>query len=66
MYITASGHLITGETIEEAFRREIKEELGINIIGEKTFKFEDFLVNKGETGIEKYGNVLNKIIELTN
>ncbi len=27
--------------------------------------FEDFLVNKGETAIGKYGDILNKVIELT-
>ena len=27
--------------------------------------FNDFLINKGETGIGKYGQVLNKVIELT-
>lgn len=31
LYTTASGHLKAGETVEEAFGREIKEELGINI-----------------------------------
>ena len=25
-----------------------------------------FLINKGETGVGKYGDVLNKVIELTN
>lgn len=30
-YTTASGHVKKGETIPEAFRREIKEEIGINI-----------------------------------
>lgn len=30
-YTTASGHVLAGETIKEAFGREIKEELGIEI-----------------------------------
>ncbi len=30
-YTTASGHVQKGETIKEAFKREIKEEIGINI-----------------------------------
>lgn len=30
LYTTASGHVSAGETIEEAFDREIKEEIGIN------------------------------------
>ena len=151
-YTTASGHVISGETVKEAFGREIKEEIGIEIDYEKAipvniylfkmdkekadgsvfrdrafsnvfvhrfdgqiedFKFdlseikglvkmeakqvmqlikkqvktiaaevienidgkntvvlkevslEDFLVNKNETAIEKYGEILNKVIELT-
>lgn len=36
-----------------------------NLVEEKEIKFEDFLINKGETGIGKYGDVLNKVIELT-
>ena len=31
----------------------------------KKIDFNDFLVNKGETAITKYGDVLNKVIELT-
>lgn len=152
LYTTASGHLQAGETIEEGFAREIREEIGatidynktikVNVVKfvmdreepdgsvfkdrafanvyvcefdgkydeleydeveldglvlvnakdtleilknetgsitgteikridgkitsyEKVIKFEDFLVNKGETAIEKYGEVLNKIISLT-
>ena len=30
-YTTASGHVIAGETIPEAFHREIKEEIGLNL-----------------------------------
>ena len=30
-YTTASGHVLKGETIKEAFRREIKEEIGLDI-----------------------------------
>ena len=152
LYTTASGHLRAGESVREAFGREIKEEIGCIIDHEKAqmvgivkftmdkikkdgsifkdrvfanvyvcefnedinvfnfdfnevsalvlvsakevlklFKkgngsingkiiinnnnvniekkinvgFEDFLVNEGETAIGKYGDVLNKIIELT-
>jgi 8-oxo-dGTP pyrophosphatase MutT (NUDIX family) len=151
-YTTASGHVLAGETIKQAFAREIKEEIGVNVehddatlvnvvtfimdkikkdgsvfrdrafanvyvyefhggveefnfdlneicgvvkvSAEDTLKlfekevgtisatiityengtnietkkevdFNDFLVNKGETAIDKYGEVLNKIIELT-
>lgn len=153
LYTTASGHVLAGETIKEAFGREIYEEIGINIDYEKAefvniykfimdkekkdgtifrdrafsnvyvcifngeitnfnfdenevlglvkvnaiqtleilknekgtiygtvikkdqesnietnkkINFEDFLVNKGETALGKYGDVLNKVIELTN
>lgn len=151
LYTTASGHLDAGESIEEAFAREIKEEIGIEIdasdaikvtvvnfvldkvkqdgtvfkdrafaniyldkyegdyqdfkydpcevselvlvnakealdlfqkengkisgkiikntknkneIIETEIAFEEFLVNKGETALTKYGDVLNKIIEI--
>ena len=150
-YTTASGHVQAGETVEEAFTREIKEEIGITILPkdtiyvdivpfkmdklkedgtlfkdrafanvylsefddsiasftldleelsglaklptidilnlfkgnvssikgtlitpyksgnkeeEKEFHVSDFLLNKGETLLEKYGKVLNKIVEL--
>lgn len=33
-------------------------------IKKETIKFSDFLVNNGETAIGKYGDVLNKIVEL--
>lgn len=35
-----------------------------NLAIERKIDFKDFLVNKGETAIGKYGDVLNKIIEL--
>ena len=31
LYTTASGHILSGETIKEGFGREIKEEIGIDI-----------------------------------
>ena len=30
LYTTASGHVLSGETVRDAFRREIFEEIGIN------------------------------------
>lgn len=30
-YTTASGHVLKGETVKDAFKREIKEEIGLNI-----------------------------------
>lgn len=152
LYTTASGHVKAGETIKEAFGREVEEEIGINIdydkavfvniyrfvmdknkndgtlfrdrafsnvyvcifdeennkfsfdenevsglvkinaketlkilknekgkmnatiiqrennniiSKEKQIDFTDFLVNSGETAIGKYGDVLKKIVELT-
>lgn len=149
LYTTASGHVLSGETIKEAFGREVKEEIGIDIPYEnaifidtheykadkikkdgtifkdrafvnvygylysnedtdfkfdlsevnglvkinaketlklfneenkevlaevinqdnkynKNIKYEDFLVVGKETPMEKYGDILNKIVELTN
>lgn len=31
MYTTASGHVLYGETLEQAFLREVKEEIGIEV-----------------------------------
>lgn len=31
LYTTASGHVQTGETLKEAFGREVKEEIGLNV-----------------------------------
>lgn len=31
MYTTASGHVLAGESLEEAFKRETKEEIGLDI-----------------------------------
>lgn len=151
-YTTASGHVLAGETIKQAFGREIKEEIGINIeyensdlvdivvwkmdkekadgtmfrdrafanvyvheykgndtdfdfdvselegvvkvnandalklfendngeipaqivrcvdgkniIENRNVRLNDFLVNKHETAIGKYGDILNKVIEIT-
>ena len=149
LYTTASGHLKAKETVKEAFKREIKEEIGISIDSsdatfvavvpfkmdrvkddgslfkdrafanvyvdlyegnyedfqmdenevsgivivsakdaldlfqkesgsifgreisldntmiERDISFSEFLVNDGETALEKYGDVLKKIVELT-
>lgn len=35
LYTTASGHLKAGETVQEAFGREIKEEIGVEVDYEK-------------------------------
>lgn len=44
----------------------IKKENGNIVTETRKVNFDEFLVNKGETGIGKYGQVLNKVIELTN
>lgn len=43
----------------------IKKQENKNIAEPKIITFKDFLVNKGETAIGKYGDVLKKVIELT-
>jgi 8-oxo-dGTP pyrophosphatase MutT (NUDIX family) len=44
-YTTSSGHIAAGETVEEAFAREVKEEIGINVDSEKA-KLLDIVVWK--------------------
>lgn len=41
-----------------------KENSG-NVVKHQEIEFENFLVNKGETAIQKYGDVLKKVIELS-
>lgn len=43
----------------------IKSENGNIVTEQKEVDFNDFLINKGETGIGKYGQVLHKVIDLT-
>lgn len=50
------------EKIEANF---IKQEGDKIVITDDKLVFEDFLVNKGETAISKYGDILNKVIEVT-
>jgi len=44
----------------------IKNANNENYFEEKIISIQDFLVNKGENAIKKYGDVLTKIIEITN
>ena len=44
------------------FGREISLD---NTMIERDISFSEFLVNDGETALEKYGDVLKKIVELT-
>lgn len=43
----------------------IKKSEDGNKIENEEISFENFLVNKGETAVGKYGDILNKVIELT-
>ena len=69
----ALATLTMEEDALELFRNEHGQIDGIairygetkNTIENKKFDFEDFLVNKGETATQKYGKILNKIIEIT-
>lgn len=42
-YTTASGHVQAGETVEEAFVREIKEEIGITLLPENAIFVDEVL-----------------------
>ena len=52
MYTTASGHLRAGETINEGFHREIKEEIGCSIdtSDAKFIKMEPYKMDKIKNG----------------
>ena len=48
LYTTASGHVISGETIRNAFNREVKEEIGLEIKN-KELELIQILVWKNKT-----------------
>lgn len=52
LYTTASGHLRAGETINEGFHREIKEEIGCSIdtSDDKFIKMEPYKMDKIKNG----------------
>lgn len=64
---------VNAEETMELFKKEYGKINGIvikkyetsNNVESKKISFGDFLVNKGETAIGKYGDILNKVIELT-
>lgn len=64
---------VNAEEAMELFKNEqgkingtvIKKSNNTNVAENKEILFEDFLVNEGETAVGKYGDILNKVIELT-
>lgn len=65
--VNAKSALRLMENAEGSIEAEIIKKENGNIVTEaRKINFDEFLVNKGETGIGKYGQVLNKVIELTN
>ena len=64
--VNAKSALRLMEKAEGSINAEIIKKENGNIVTEsRDVDFNEFLVNKGETGIGKYGQVLNKVIELT-
>ena len=49
LYTTASGHVLAGESLEEAFKRETKEEIGLDINFEKIEKIDVVLWQMDKT-----------------
>lgn len=45
-YVIPGGHIELGEKMEEALKREIKEETGLDIFGIKFLCFKEFIFNK--------------------
>lgn len=52
LYTTASGHVLSGETIEEAFDREVNEELGIDtsLLNKEQIDVVYFRMDKNKNG----------------
>ena len=62
--------IVSAKDALDLFQKESGSILGreispINTITEKEISLSEFLVNEGETLLEKYGDVLKKIVELT-
>ena len=55
LYTTASGHVQAGESLKEAFGREVKEEIGLDVDYEKA---ELLKVNCWKMDKEKNGQVI--------
>lgn len=45
-YVIPGGHIEVGEKIEEALKREIREETGLDIFGIKFLFFQEFIFDK--------------------
>ena len=45
-YVIPGGHIELGETIEQALKREVKEETGLNINGIRFVQLQEFIFDK--------------------
>lgn len=57
------GHVESGETPEQAVYREVKEELGVTLVGAKPFKTTTLKTADGELGLNTFtGNIDGSIV----
>lgn len=45
-YVIPGGHIETGETIEQALKREVKEETNLDVFDIKFISFQEFIYNE--------------------